>query len=163
MTKLRIDFTFSHVFYPLTIILLCVLKTVFLVLPKMLGTREAGFVHAISSAGVAYAVTRACSAGKLRNKCGCDTKYRGDSNKGFEWAGCSDDIKSGIKFSEDFVDAREQGRDVGDKGRVLMNLHNNEAGRQVSSVDCLLTVFHFMDKLPLTCTKNTITLKVIWQ
>ena len=105
------------------------------------GTREAGFVHAISAAGVAYAVTRACSAGKLGNKCGCDTKYRGDSKKGFKWAGCSDNINAGMKFSRDFVDARERGRKVGGQARVLMNLHNNEAGRQVGQTSLSITAY----------------------
>merc|ERR1712025_1331950 len=39
------------------------------------GTREASFVHAISSAGVAHAVTRSCSSGELEN-CGCDRSLR---------------------------------------------------------------------------------------
>ena len=41
------------------------------------------FVHAISSAGVAHSLTRACSAGELEN-CGCDRSLRGKSPKGFE-------------------------------------------------------------------------------
>ena len=100
----------------------------------MLGTREAAFVHSISSAGVAYAVTHSCSAGKLGRKCGCDQKYRGMSDKGWKWAGCSDDIEFGIEFSKTFVDARERGRKVGNPARVLMNLHNNNAGRMVRTV-----------------------------
>ncbi len=41
------------------------------------------FVHAISSAGVAHALTKACSAGELEN-CGCDRSLRGTSPEGFE-------------------------------------------------------------------------------
>ena len=48
-----------------------------------IGTREMAFVHAISSAGVAHALTRACSSGELEN-CGCDRSLRGSSPEGFE-------------------------------------------------------------------------------
>ena len=98
-----------------------------------LGTREAAFVHSISSAGVAYAVTRSCSEGNLGRKCGCDSKYNGRSEKGWKWAGCSDDIDFGIGFSKTFVDARERGRKSGSPTRVEMNLHNNNAGRMVNN------------------------------
>ena len=47
------------------------------------GTREMAFVHAISSAGVAHALTRACSSGELEN-CGCDRSLRGMSPEGFQ-------------------------------------------------------------------------------
>ncbi|CAH1772955.1 unnamed protein product [Owenia fusiformis] len=96
---------------------------------SVFGTREVAFVHSISSAGVSHTVTRACSSAKL-TKCGCDRTVRGRSSKGFDWAGCSDNIAYGNAFSKTFVDARERGR-KGDGGRSLMNLHNNEAGRQV--------------------------------
>ena len=52
------------------------------------GTREASFVHAISSAGVAHAVTRSCSSGELEN-CGCDRSLRGMSPEGFQVSGVS--------------------------------------------------------------------------
>lgn len=52
----------------------------FLPLPPT-GTREAAFVYAISSAGVAFAVTRACSSGELE-KCGCDRTVHGVSPQG---------------------------------------------------------------------------------
>ncbi|CAG5124494.1 unnamed protein product, partial [Candidula unifasciata] len=82
-------------------------------------TREAAFVHSISSAGVAHAVTRACSSGHLQ-KCGCDRT----------WSGCSDNIAYGIAFSKIFVDARERGSKNRSRPRSIMNLHNNEAGRR---------------------------------
>lgn len=52
------------------------------------GTREAAFVHALSSAAVAMAVTRACTRGELE-RCGCDRKVRGVSPEGelgFHWS-----------------------------------------------------------------------------
>lgn len=94
------------------------------------GSREAAFVYAISSAGVVYAITRACSQGEL-NICNCDSKRGRDSdNKGnFDWGGCSDNIKYGIRFAKAFVDAREG---MVKDARALMNLHNNRCGRMVS-------------------------------
>ena len=46
-----------------------------------------------------------------------------------------------MKFSRDFVDARERGRKVGGQARVLMNLHNNEAGRQVGLTSLSITAY----------------------
>ncbi|XP_064219505.1 protein Wnt-4 isoform X2 [Aotus nancymaae] len=93
------------------------------------GTREAAFVYAISSAGVAFAVTRACSSGELE-KCGCDRTVHGVSPEGFQWSGCSDNIAYGVAFSQSFVDVRERSKGAS-SSRALMNLHNNEAGRKV--------------------------------
>uniref|UniRef100_A0A6I8N876 Protein Wnt n=1 Tax=Ornithorhynchus anatinus TaxID=9258 RepID=A0A6I8N876_ORNAN len=92
------------------------------------GTREAAFVYAISSAGVAFAVTRACSSGEL-DKCGCDRTVHGVSPQGFQWSGCSDNIAYGVAFSQSFVDVRERSKGAS-SSRALMNLHNNEAGRK---------------------------------
>jgi len=92
------------------------------------GTRETSFVHSISSAGVAHAVTRSCSSGALGH-CGCDRTVSGTSPTGFEWAGCSDNIAYGNAFCKNFVDARERAKGAG-ANRALMNLHNNEAGRR---------------------------------
>lgn len=95
------------------------------------GSREAAFVYAISSAGVVYALTRACSQGELKT-CNCDPHKRGrdrDERGEFDWGGCSDYIHYGIKFAKAFIDAKERtGRDA----RALMNLHNNRCGRTVS-------------------------------
>lgn len=89
-------------------------------------------MYAISSAGVVYAITRACSQGELKI-CNCDSHKRGrenDERGTFDWGGCSDNINYGIKFAKAFVDARE--RMVKD-ARARMNLHNNRCGRMVSS------------------------------
>lgn len=94
------------------------------------GSREAAFVYAISSAGVVFAITRACSQGELK-MCNCDPHKRGrasDERGEFDWGGCSDNINYGIKFAKAFVDAKEQ--TVKD-ARALMNLHNNRCGRMV--------------------------------
>ncbi|RXN18448.1 Wingless-type MMTV integration site member 2Bb [Labeo rohita] len=91
-------------------------------------SREAAFVYAISSAGVVFAITRACSQGELKT-CNCDPHKRGrasDDRGEFDWGGCSDNINYGIKFAKAFVDAKE--RTVKD-ARALMNLHNNRCGR----------------------------------
>ena len=59
------------------------LRIVIYVFIFFIGTRESAFVHAISSAGVAHALTRACSSGDLEN-CGCDRSLRGMSPEGFQ-------------------------------------------------------------------------------
>ncbi|EEB10365.1 protein Wnt-4 precursor, putative [Pediculus humanus corporis] len=89
-------------------------------------SRETAYVYAISSAGVAYAITRACSRGEL-NECSCDTRVRlKKPRKNWQWGGCSEDIHFGESFSKDFVDAKENV----ESAEGLMNLHNNEAGRR---------------------------------
>ncbi|KAG8128200.1 hypothetical protein E2320_015050 [Naja naja] len=91
------------------------------------GSREAAFTYAIIAAGVAHAITAACTQGNLSN-CGCDKEKQGQYHKdeGWKWGGCSADIRYGIGFSKVFVDARE----IKQNARTLMNLHNNEAGRK---------------------------------
>lgn len=54
----------------------------------------------------------------------------------WEWGGCSDNIGFGFKFSRDFVDTGERGRNLREK----MNLHNNEAGRAVSFLICFTLI-----------------------
>ncbi|XP_051575684.1 protein Wnt-4a-like [Myxocyprinus asiaticus] len=92
------------------------------------GTREAAFVHSLSSAAVAMAVTQGCSRGELE-RCGCDRKVRGVSPEGFQWSGCSDNLSYGIAFSQTFVDEPERAKGMS-SGRPLLNIHNNEAGRK---------------------------------
>lgn len=117
------------------------------------GYRESGFAHAITAAGVAHAVARACAQGNVL-ECGCDAHHKigtpgggtstrvnnnnggqigGGSNTGnnksWKWGGCSHNLQFGLDFSKKFLDVRESTN--GDiQSRV--SLHNNEAGRLVS-------------------------------
>ncbi len=98
------------------------------------GNCEASFKHAINSAGTTHAITQACSRGNLTN-CSCDrSKETGLTEEGWRWGGCSADIEYGLRFSRIFVDAGETVNDA----RSLMNLHNNEVGRQVGLVSNLI-------------------------
>lgn len=92
------------------------------------GSKEAAFTYAIIAAGVAHAITAACTQGTLSG-CGCDKEKQGFYNQeeGWKWGGCSADIRYGLSFSKMFVDARE----IKQNARTLMNLHNNEVGRKV--------------------------------
>lgn len=49
--------------------------------------------------------------------------------RGWLWGGCSDNVNFGETISKQYVDAQETGQD----SRAAVNLHNNEAGRQVST------------------------------
>ncbi|XP_021569886.1 protein Wnt-3a [Carlito syrichta] len=88
-------------------------------------TRESAFVHAIASAGVAFAVTRSCAEGTAAI-CGCSSRHQGSPGEGWKWGGCSEDVEFGGMVSREFADARENRPDA----RSAMNRHNNEAGRQ---------------------------------
>ncbi|XP_058802194.1 protein Wnt-7b isoform X2 [Phymastichus coffea] len=91
----------------------------------VVGSREAAFTYAISSAGITYAVTAACSRGNI-TACGCEPTIRTRKEtppNGWEWGGCSADVTYGMRF----LDVREI---EGDE-RSLMNLHNNKAGRKI--------------------------------
>nr|CAD7260027.1 unnamed protein product [Timema shepardi] len=105
--------------------------------PRLLsaGCRETAFIYAITSAAVTHAVARACSEGSIES-CTCDYSHQARSSpvsvpgmREWEWGGCSDNIGFGFKFSREFVDTGERGRNLREK----MNLHNNEAGRAVST------------------------------
>lgn len=52
-------------------------------------SREAAFIYAISAAGVAYSVTRACSRGELTD-CSCDNRVRTRQPNNWQWGGCSE-------------------------------------------------------------------------
>lgn len=127
--KLKVNLDISH--------LLC-----FLILSKLTrrsclsaGSRETAFTYAISAAGVVNAVSRACREGEL-SSCGCSRAARPkDLPRDWLWGGCGDNLNYGYRFSKEFVDAREREKSYPkgsyESARLLMNLHNNEAGRRV--------------------------------
>ena len=99
------------------------------------GSRETAFTYAISAAGVVNAVSRACREGEL-SSCGCSRAARPkDLPRDWLWGGCGDNLNYGYRFSKEFVDAREREKSYPkgsyESARLMMNLHNNEAGRRV--------------------------------
>ncbi|CAK8686121.1 unnamed protein product [Clavelina lepadiformis] len=107
------------------------------------GTRESAFVYAVSSAAVAFSVTRDCRRGHI-DGCGCDMSWphRAQKVSGFDWSGCSDNIAWGAEMSRVFIDAEEstrlhrRGRNKRWKERkrarneMTINLNNNRVGRE---------------------------------
>lgn len=168
------------------------------VLPFSLAdTRETAFVNAITAAGIAFTIAKACSMGELV-ECSCDknlvrhnvllnnhqmttadntmnpnmsknnknrskkprrngepkNRQRKSKNQrrappqtplptvdgsgqpvvgeNWEWSGCDDNVNFGNRKSKDFLDARLRRRsDI----KTLVKIHNNDAGRLVSSFD----------------------------
>lgn len=93
------------------------------------GVRETAFIYAVTSASLAHSVARACSQGSIFT-CTCGVKTTSVSTQNdWKWGGCSDNAAFGHRFSRDFVDESERGRDL----RYMMDHHNNEAGRLVST------------------------------
>ncbi|XP_031572227.1 protein Wnt-7a-like isoform X2 [Actinia tenebrosa] len=92
------------------------------------GTKESAFTHAIISAGIAHAVTLACTKGNYSN-CGCDLSLKGvrSSDGSWIWGGCSVNINRGIEVADAFLD----GQDTSQSDIALMNKHNNRLGGQV--------------------------------
>ncbi|CAH2104948.1 unnamed protein product [Euphydryas editha] len=101
------------------------------------GFRETAFLYALTAAGVAHAIARACAQGRLLS-CGCDPLgYRASHDRGrarvnkWEWSGCSHNLAFGIEFSKKFLDVREEVDDLQSK----INVHNNNAGRSTEGND----------------------------
>lgn len=103
-----------------------IISKIYMYILHLTGSREAAFTYAVTSAGVTYSITQACSLGKLK-QCSCDQSKKKVLHEGWKWGGCSADIKHGLKFSRKFLDARE----IEQNARSLMNKHNNRAGRKV--------------------------------
>ncbi|XP_023273731.1 protein Wnt-5b isoform X2 [Seriola lalandi dorsalis] len=99
-----------------------------------IGSRETAFTYAISAAGVVNAISRACREGEL-STCGCSRAARPrDLPRDWLWGGCGDNVHYGYRFAREFVDAREREKNYPrgspEHARTLMNVQNNEAGRQ---------------------------------
>uniref|UniRef100_UPI00358E8906 proto-oncogene Wnt-1 n=1 Tax=Myxine glutinosa TaxID=7769 RepID=UPI00358E8906 len=92
------------------------------------GCREAAFIHALASAAVVHSVARACSDGTVAS-CTCDYRRRGRGGPDWEWGGCSDNLPFGTRFSRDLSALSGSARNTRDL-RVLMDQHNEEAGRK---------------------------------
>ena len=112
------------------------------------GTKEASFVYAVSSAAVAYSVTRDCSKGLIED-CGCDKSWpqHAHISSKFKWGGCSDNIAWGKEMSRKFIDVQEHPKPPYRrkkqsrrklkkrwKNEVTVNLNNNRIGREVRKV-----------------------------
>ncbi|CAG0896621.1 unnamed protein product [Darwinula stevensoni] len=94
-----------------------------------LGTREQAFVHALASAAVAYSVSKACASGTVFY-CTCGRVPSEPPNGSFQWGGCGDNLKYGLKLSQTFVDAPDRVKRVRRSLTALTNRHNNRAGRK---------------------------------
>jgi len=106
---------------------------------RVAGCRETAFIYALTSAALVHTIARACSEGSIYTcTCGRRTRRRTPDDRDWEWGGCSDNADFGHRFSRNFIDAVEKGRDL----RYMMNLHNNEAGRLVSRQ--VITTFRFL-------------------
>ena len=57
-------------------------------------------------------------------------------SRDWQWGGCGDNTEYGYKFTQGFVDIKEREKNYprysNGLARMLMNIHNNEAGRLVS-------------------------------
>ncbi|CAF1056184.1 unnamed protein product [Adineta steineri] len=98
------------------------------------GTKESAYIHALTSAGIAYTITKACSTGRL-SSCGCDMSMKEKtSNSSIRWAGCSDNVLFGSELARKFVNLRER---ITKNRTSLLNVHNNQVGIRtiLASVD----------------------------
>ncbi|XP_071845281.1 protein Wnt-4-like [Apostichopus japonicus] len=89
--------------------------------------REMAYLQSMVSAGIMFHVTRSCESGDVFD-CGCDTRYPQVNPPGdWTWGGCSDNIRYGMYFTRQFVDASKEG----ERSFDAMTKHNYEAGRQL--------------------------------
>jgi len=101
------------------------------------GSRETAFISAIQNAALTYVVTVGCSSGYLP-ECSCDLHRKGKENQNgdWRWGGCSENVRPGLKFARKYFDSiekmlyKDHGKRLGiSSTQLLMNLHNNKAGR----------------------------------
>jgi len=116
----------------------------------VLASRETAFTYAVLSAGVVHAVSRSCRNGELR-ACGCGRRRRPHGlPRDWLWGGCGDNVDYGYRFAQGFVDIREREMNHPRRSRqlavMLMNVHNNEAGRKVPALSRLHPVLLVVEK-----------------
>ncbi|KAL5005804.1 hypothetical protein ScPMuIL_016962 [Solemya velum] len=91
------------------------------------GFKEASFLYAVSSAGLVHAFARACSRGSL-DRCTCDESKNLKNREAWQWGGCGDNIRFGLKFTRKFIHrAKRSGKDV----LAKVNQHNSRLGLKV--------------------------------
>nr|ALL53301.1 WntA ligand [Thamnocephalus platyurus] len=115
-------------------------------------SRERAYIQALTSAGLTSAITRACARGEVAD-CGCDPRARLMPSKGWEWGGCSDDLAAGEKLGKAAIDRKSDDKRDFD---VIVDLHNNEAGRKA-----------LQKQVQLVCkchgVSGSCTVKVCWR
>ena len=120
------------------------------------GTREQAFVYAMSAAAAVWRLARSCALGSLA-ACTCAPPPRREppspsalissssysqnsmsfalsSRNSFKWGGCGDDVRSASRMAKRFLQGSSP-QSSGAVGKFLhaVNMHNNRAGRRVSS------------------------------
>ncbi|XP_028397730.1 protein Wnt-5-like [Dendronephthya gigantea] len=104
-------------------------------MPSRYATKEAAFNHALVAAGIVHVIARNCMKGDL-SSCHCSAARRPQNLKaGYRWGGCGDNIHYASEFSRKFLDDPRVEKlngstDIKLAKKLLMDDHNNEAGRQ---------------------------------
>lgn len=98
------------------------------------GSREQAFVYSLSSAALVHAIVKACSSGQS-SKCHCAVSPGPDdpAPAGHRWGGCSDDLAFAATFGQQFTDSQWTTGKRQRSKRAMVNLQNNDAGRQVGT------------------------------
>ena len=106
------------------------------------GSREQAIVYALASASLSQAISKACSLG-ITTKCSCGRLPNDPPPGTFKWGGCGDNVRFGLSFSKIFTDAVfNNGKRMKRSKSALTNLHNNGAGRTVSTYFQFIHNFH---------------------
>lgn len=93
------------------------------------GSREQAVVYALASASLTQSIAKYCSSGNT-NKCHCGRQPLEAPTGDFQWGGCSDDVRYGLAFTQNFADS--PWNKTKDKSkRSMMNVHNSRVGRKV--------------------------------
>ena len=102
----------------------------------MTGSREAAFVHAITSAALVHSVTKSRSSGLLSKYTYGDSRNADLCQLGTMWGNCSNALNYGLWLSKTFADPVADGRQLSKKKMEIIaaHIHNNAVGRMVSPI-----------------------------